>query len=212
MSFDVLYFRFYIFLNCSNCTQVNITFIIRNRRYYAVMILLLTQKPHCLFRTNTLTSRIELVLLCFGRLQFCCILSLGAQDMLVPIKNQISCINLSAVSSSCWYVFCFVFFKIYLLISESDRDRAWVEGGAEGEREGKQAMQNIESPTPGSIPGPWDHDLGRTQESCPVQLQFDRGGPNGFHHRRQHGSWNVELHFLCKSWLSSLLVLGSWIS
>lgn len=136
MSFDVLYFRFYIFLNCSNCTQVNITFIIRNRRYYAVMILLLTQKPHCLFRTNTLTSRIELVLLCFGRLQFCCILSLGAQDMLVPIKNQISCINLSAVSSSCWYVFCFVLFKIYLLISESDRDRAWVEGGAEGEREG----------------------------------------------------------------------------
>ena len=52
--------------------------------------------------------------------------------------------------------FCFKDFIIYLTEREREGEGAQARGAAEGEEK-----QSIGSPTWGSIPGPWDHDLGQ---------------------------------------------------
>ena len=63
----------------------------------------------------------------------------------------------------------FILLKTFLkiLISERERERESASGGgAERERVNpKQAPNSAQSPTWGSIPCPWDHELSRNQES-----------------------------------------------
>ena len=87
----------------------------------------------------------------------------------VPAPHQAPCSSLSLCPSphSCWWVCLKKFFKFQnLFIWEKEQVRTWAGGKGQKERENlKQNPSWVQSPTWGSIPEPWDHDLSWNKET-----------------------------------------------